>query len=242
MEESPEPIIENTTHIVSSRKVPVEKSGWRMGFFVVLLILITVIAGGTYFYFNSSRPALLLNDQISDQTQQSTIPQGADMPVSSSNLITTPKNFMGIYVFQYPLGWHIANQWPINEYNEVTIFLDPNPLNFAPRGGPISALRMTDTSGNPNPDELFTAERNKFKASLTDEKEEIINSDFGPIYHYWGKIDYYTQMVDYEGYFFQLPGGVNDSINKHNIFATTDTNVKYSDVLKKIVLSFKKSQ
>lgn len=242
MEESPKPIVESPIPVATPQSISIEKSGWKIGFFIVLLVLVTVLAGGTYFYFNSSNSPKPLANQIVDQAQPSIIPQSTDVPVSSGNLATTPKNFMGTYTFQYPAGWHIANQWPTNETDGITIFLDPNPLNFAPRGGPISALRMTDTSGKPNPDELFTTERNKFKASLTSEKEEVINSDFGPIYHYWGKIDFYTQMVDMEGYFFQLQGGVNDLINKHNIFATTDMNTKYSDTLKKIVLSFKKSQ
>jgi hypothetical protein len=205
-------------------------SGWKISFFVVLVILVLILAGGGYFYFS----------KVVTQTQLSAGPQNTSTPVASDTWVAVPKNFMGAYTFQYPAGWHIANQWPTNDTDGVTIFIDPDPLNFAPRGGPLSALEITDTSGKPNPDELFSTARNKFKASLTGKQEETLNSDFGSIYHYWGKINVYEQMVDTEGYFFQIQGGPNDLLNKHNIYATTDTNSKYSDILRKIVLSFKK--
>ena len=60
--------------------------------------------------------------------------------------------------FDYPNGWHIYSGWFEKEGDPIKIFLSPEPLDGAPRGGSESVIIIEDYFGNENPNAIL--ERN----------------------------------------------------------------------------------
>ncbi len=210
-------------------------SFWKAGFFVSTASLIAFAA---YTYLS---PGL---GKASPGPQEKTAP-------ATEEKKETPwprTNFMGNYSFEYPAGWHVSNQWwprvspesAESQGQTISILINSEPINTAPRGGPISQIMISDKSGLQNPNEVFNQDRESFKKSLQDLEEETIQADFGTIYRYKGKIDVYYQMVETERYYFTIQGKIQDNINKHIIMASLETEISNSEVLRKIVTSFKR--
>jgi len=228
----------------------VEKANyWKIGFFISLLCLIGFIA---FVYFYSGNNIFINQKEKKPEKVVSILPPSPTVVESSPSpregeITWRRTNFMGSYSFEYPNGWHVSNQWSAispeqseSQRHTMLIIIDPEPINTAPRGGPISAIMMSDKSGLQNPDEVFDNDRELFKNSLQDLEENIIQADFGTIYHYKGKINVYNQMVETERYYFMIQGGIQDNINKHIIMASLETDISNSEILRKIVTSFKR--
>jgi hypothetical protein len=47
-------------------------------------------------------------------------------------------------------------------------------------------------------------------------------------------------MVETERYYFMIQGRIQDNINKHIIMASLETDISSSEILRKIVTSFKR--
>lgn len=164
--------------------------------------------------------------------------------ISQSSGWKTAK-FGSLFSYEYPASWNVAELWQDN-YAELgtLIAIDPNPINTAPRGGPIAALQMTILNGNKNPDDILAKKIAGFNQdSYSDITQEIINADFGKIYHFKGKIS--GEMLKgqpVEKYFFTFNQNPSDPINQQVVTASLELNddPKLSAMLRHIVMSIKK--
>lgn len=205
-----------------------------------LVVLISSIAfglGGYYFgkqnYSNVVR--LSENTSVVSETTQTTTSFPSLSP--TPNISWKRTGLMGIYSFEYPVGWHVASNWN----TPMTILIDPEPINGAPRGGPSATITISDWNGLPNPEEKYQELQ---KLAISNLKPEFINEklimDFGDVYHVSGKaVGPMMEDAAIENYIFMLVPNPNDGPNKHVIEIQTIGASQYSDTLKHIVTSFK---
>lgn len=231
---------------------PAKTNFWKIGFFISLLFLLGAIV---FIYFIYTFPNKLQEKRIEKASAPSpTITNPSPQLTQPSPSLEKEESSwrrtdsLGVYSFEYPHGWHVANQWPNEMEQGISIFIDPEPINTAPRGGPISAIMINDKSGLDNPDEVFDKDKESFKNFLQDLEEETIKADFGIIYFYKGKINVYEQMMPTERYYFMIQGAVSttqgpvaDKANKHVIMASLEGDISNSEILRRIVTSFKKN-
>lgn len=155
--------------------------------------------------------------------------------------------FGGLFSYDYPAGWHVAELWQENyAENGITIAIDPDPINTAPRGGPLSTFAISVLNGNKNPDEILAKKIDSFSpANYTDITQETISADIGKIYHYSGKIA--GEMLKgqpVENYYFTFNQNPADPLNQQVIVASMQLkeDPQLSEMLRHIVLSFRNLQ
>ena len=149
-------------------------------------------------------------------------------------------DFMGAYTFEYPSGWHVGNIWPQDYSQPITVAINKEPINTAPRGGPLAEIVFTDKSGLQEPDSYFQERIDHYNNEYFISNEmETLNAPFGTIYHWTGEIELYEDITTNEAYLFMFEGRIKDNVNKHIIEATGNPfSDKYSEELEHIMLSF----
>ena len=176
--------------------------------------------------------------QDASETNKITIPvYFADYQVVKSYRLN---DTLAAYEFAYPDGWHASSIWPTDLAAPISIAIDPNPINGAPRGGPLSTILISDWSGFENPDEVFEEKLTETRDLIVgDLEEKTSTNDFGTVYHLTGLVEYYEEQAPYETYLFMIPGSTPNNQNKHIIKATLETyKDEHSEVLQKVVESF----
>lgn len=219
-------------------------------FVIVFLILFVAILSSvsTYSFLISRQNSSNYNP---NKVSNNSSPIATIVPTYTvSPVITTKDNElkliqadnMGGFVFEYPYGWHVASFWPNKSEDGINIIIDPKPITNAPRGGPLGEITINYKNGLNNPDEVFRKEIEDFKKTIEkDLIEEQLQSEVGTIHHYKGKANIYMELKPIEGYFFEIqPLTLSDLINKQVISAKIYDNSKRSELLRKIVLSFRK--
>lgn len=153
-------------------------------------------------------------------------------------------DLMGVYTFDYPSGWHVANQWSYDAKEGIVVYISPTPIDTAPRGGPFNAIILTDKSGSQDAAALFEQEKTEYKSALTDVVEDELTTDSGiPVDHITGKVDVYDQEMETEAYFLLVEGPLPDQANMHILQATEDLSLmgdaKNKEILRDLVKSIK---
>ena len=164
--------------------------------------------------------------------------------VSDKAIIWNVAKHGGLFSYEYPAGWHVAELWQENyAQNGIMIAFDPNPINTAPRGGPIATFQITLLNGNKNPDEILQQKMASFNATnYSNITKEVMNAPIGTVYHYKGiVVGPMAAGETMEEYFFTFHKTSNDPSNQQIVIATLALNndPKLSDMLRHIVLSFK---
>lgn len=152
----------------------------------------------------------------------------------------------GLFSYEYPAGWHVAELWQENiDENGVILAIDPNPISTAPRGGPIATYQIQILNGSKNPDDLFVKKMQDFSSdNYTDITKQTIDASIGKIYQFKGKFPLDGMMggETIEAYYFTFNQNPSDPYNQQVIVASLvfQNDPKYSEMLRHIVLSFKK--
>lgn len=202
--------------------------------FVVLFLIASGLAGWLYYQ----------NLQL-----KKTVSTSSPAPSASPQITPNPSSWKtakhgGLFSYEYPSGWHVAELWQDNyAQNGVVLAIDPNPINTAPRGGPIATFTITLLNGNKNPDEILQQRMADFNSeNYSDINQETINANVGAVYYYKGKMA--GPMLEgepVESYFFTFHKNPNDLINQQVVIATMalKKDPQLSEMLRHIVLSFK---
>jgi len=231
---------------------PVQPSTKWIQIILFSLLGLIIIAGSVFFGFQIGKNQITNQQSVAVQT----IASPTQTAVHPTSLPTTPNpttnptadwktaKFGGLFSYDYPMGWNVAELWQENySENGVFIAIDPNPINTAPRGGPLATFEITVLNGNKKPDEILAKKISNFnQTNYSDITQETISADIGKIYHYKGKIT--GEMLKgepMESYFFTFNQNVNDPLNQQVIVATLalKDDPQLSAMLKHIVLSFK---
>lgn len=220
-------------------------------FLTPILVLVTLLSLGlSAFLYYQLKDAPLKN---SDQTTVDTPP-----PQEVQFLQTTPPENLaplstdnpgfrvaqhGLFSYEYPEDWHVAEIWPVNSEGDIVIAMDPNPITTAPRDGPLGTFSFNLINGVPNADEIMQQRMNEFNEENYKEiSQETLTSDIGEIFYYRGisKGPMYEDGV-IEQYFFTFNKNSADPLNQQLIIASLIFNddPKLSEMLRNIVLSFK---
>lgn len=228
--------------------VPVDTPPKKGGLLNILLILVAVAslgAAGFFGYQNYQIKQDLAVKPPPSETPQQRCP-APQKPTSTPASEWKEAKFGGIFSYEYPQNWHVAELWPQTAGQGITLAMDPNPINTAGRGGPLATFEIRILNGLPNPNEVFEQEKAKFnEESYTDITSETINSPLGPIYYYKGK--FAPGMLEgqpIETYYLTFQGTIDDPPNQQIIIASMalKDDPKLSEMLRHVVLSIKKSQ
>lgn len=209
-----------------------------------VLLGIAVIAGAVY-----AGMMIAKNQTPTQKTSEASIvsPTPTEVCPSPTTCAVTQwktAKFGGVFSYEYPYGWNVAEVWQDNPLkNGIYIAIDPNPINLAPRGGPLSTFEILIINGNNNPDEILAEKMKSFNSTnYSDITQEVINADIGKIYHFTGKFN--TEMMrglPIESYYFTFNQNPKDVINQ--IVAKASMSLKddpqLSAMLRHIVLSIK---
>lgn len=202
-------------------------------FFISTIIFLIVFI---YLYLNKDRYCQKnLTQQINKSSEISTSPSPTNEELKWANAD------MGIYSFNYPVGWHVANFFRNEKNIEMNIIINSKPINTGARGGPLGDIVLFEQPSSENPEIVFQETIDTFKKQNVSSKEEILNTEIGKIYHFitlghsemTGKDTYNDRY-----YLLVKPSSNPDNINKRNIYIETDDQ-KNSDTLRKIVMSLK---
>lgn len=198
--------------------------------------------------------SLSLSGYLYYQNTKSTTPP-TPTPTSSPVRTPTPSpdsskiqwrqtSFMGGYSFEYPNGWHVASQWPESTNEDgslrVYIWIDPEPISGAPRGGPFSTIDIAEIGSTTNSESIFAQELERLRNNLENVTEEIISGNTGDIYHFTGIFpEGYLGGESKEAYILKIERP-NDKINEKVIIVSAVGQKEYSDILKHIALGIAK--
>lgn len=231
-------IMENKTAEVIDTNISPKKKGSASKFLIILLsILLLASLGINYYLYTLSDEDEVITEV---ESQEHTAVEEAE-EVSLDNGEWVETDFMSSYTFEYPFGWHVANLWPDDYSDPITIAVHPKPVNTAPRGGPLAEITILDKSGMTDPNSYLQERIDATEDYFEGYEKIIIPTDFGEIYHYAGKINVYGEMEDTERYIFKIQGVSDDNINIHIVEITANPfSNAYSEILKKLVLSFKR--
>jgi len=208
---------------------------------VIVLIALASVCG---YLAGMQRPTQELSQQI--------VPSSPSPKTELTELSTTTSDewktakYGGVFSYEYPAGWHVAELWPEGNYNEqgISIVIDPSPISTAPRGGSLGTFQINVLDGLQDPDQVFLQKKAEFNSErYTDIQTETLESDLGPIYYVKGKVvDGMFGGEIVERYFFTFDRNQNDLANQRVVTASLEYNKdpKLSEMLRHIVLSFKK--
>lgn len=216
----------------------------------ILLIVVIIAVAVSSFLIGTQYVKMRTSASILTQTPSTIAPETKTIITSPTNTITTvaewkTAKFGGIFSYEYPQDWHVAELWQENvSENGIILAIDPKPISTAPRGGPIAAFQIQLLSGNKNPDEIFAKKIQSFNTdNYTDIIKETIDAPIGKLYHFQGKfpLDGMFGGQKTESYYFTFNQNPNDPYNQQVVIASLflGDNPKYSDMLRHIVLSFK---
>ena len=209
--------------------------------FVILFLVSTGLAGWLYYQNQQLKP------QPNQPTTSVTATSPQPSPIKNQETSWSTTKFASFFSYEYPAGWHVAELWQDNyEENGILIAIDPDPINTAPRGGPLATFEITVLNGNPNLDEILQKKMADFNSQNYDDiTQETVNTEIGIVNYFKGKIpgEMY-QGAAIEKYFFIFQKKPADLINQQAIIATLafKDNPQLSEMLRHIVLSFKELQ
>lgn len=213
---------------------------------LLLVILGTaVLAGSTLLGIQIGQSKKIDTQPVADSTPTTISADPTPSPTDIDNNLNTSSDwrtakFGGLFSYEYPAGWHVAELW---QENRIVIAIDPEPINTAPRGGPLSTFEITVINGQPNPDEILADHISRFNSTnYSNITQEKISAPIGDIYHFKGNVVgemYNGEPV--ENYYFTFKGNPNDRYNQQVIIATLTFNddPQLSETLRHIVTSFK---
>lgn len=224
---------------------------------IIFLFFVSIISIGILSYSNNQ-----LSQQIALQTAQlatelaetETSPTIAPIVTVVPTITQTANDTLtqwrqakygGVFVYDYPSKWHVAELWPSTQGAPIAIVMDPNPISTSPGDGPLSKFTIDLYNGLPNPDDKITELKSQFNsADYTEVITETINSENGPILYYSGKIaGEYRNGTKLETYVFSLRRSDTDPYNVQVFRAMlSGGNQQQSQMLRHIVLSFKMQQ
>ncbi|MFA6982132.1 MAG: hypothetical protein WC243_03870 [Patescibacteria group bacterium] len=216
------------------------KMGWiKYPLMILLLVAGTIIGFFIRDVLNPDKPLVCTSSQTTPSTNLSI----ATTSIDPSDMWKVAK-FGGLFSYEYPAGWSVAELWQ-DDYskNGVIIAIDRNPINTAPRGGPLATFTITILNGNFNPDEILAERLGEFnEENYTDITKETIKADIGEVVHYKGKVA--GEMLkgeSMESYYFTFNLHPNEPANQQVVVATLalQDDPQLSEMLRHIVLSFK---
>lgn len=215
----------------------------RLKIFLFLLLVLAVAAGSFFAGIQIGEKQVIVRKSTLAPASTS-LPTNLNSATSPSQDWKTAK-FGSLFSFDYPAGWHVAELWQENyAQNGIRIAIDPNPINTAPKGGPLATFEINILNGNKNPDEILADRIGSFSQdNYSDITQETINAEIGKIYHFKGKIaGEMLQGQPVENYFFTFNQKAGDPFNQQVVIATMSLkdDPQLSALLKHIVLSFKK--
>lgn len=212
---------------------------------IFLIILGLIIVVGSVYAGIQIGKNQTTKEQPIGISKETSLPKDKDIPTANNSTEWKTAKFGGLFSYEYPIGWSVAELWRDNiSENGIIIAIDPNPINTAPRGGPLATFEITILNGNRNPDEILAQRMADFNGTnYSDITKETISADIGNIYHYKGRLSgemYNNEPI--ERYFFTFNQNPNDLINQQVVIATLsfEDDPQLSAMLKHIVLSFKK--
>jgi len=229
--------MESPAETIKNNISPKRKGSVSTFIIILLSALLLASLGVNYYFYTLSGEEKTATEE--EPHEHSGVEETEETASDTEEWVET--SLMGSYTFEYPSGWHVANLWPDDYSNPITVAIHPKPINTAPRGGPLAEITMLDKSGMTDPDSYFQERMEATEDYFEGYEKIVIPTNFGEIYHYTGKIDVYGEIKDTERYIFKIQGSVDDDINTHVIEITANPfSNAYSEILKKLVLSFKR--
>lgn len=146
-------------------------------------------------------------------------------------------NFTGSYSFEYPNGWHVTNSWLYDVDDPTLIYLDPEPINTAPRGGPISAITIRVQASLADPLETFREAKESIKENVSGLEEEAIETESATVYGGRGEVQIYTETVPWAEYVVLLEGALPGTLDTRVV--EIEGPVEYADVMWRVATSSK---
>ena len=247
--ETPQTTEKNTSPTLNAKTKEKQSSVFHV------LGLISIITIGALGFFVLTENLQLKKNLATSPTQQeenAPVPSEAQKPevtvTPAPTIAQTIKEwkeakFGGIFTYEYPNGWHVAELWPAVQGQGIVIAMDPNPISTAPRDSGFATFTFEVFNGLSEPDKKLEEKKAEFKpADYTDVKTETISSDHGDIFYSSGRIagDYMQGKV-IEKYIFSLQKSASDPLNQQVIVASLSLNTDpaVSEMFRKAVLSFK---
>jgi len=222
---------------------PSTNRNWLSILFTILFI--TLLTSTIFLFYQNLQLKQQPNKIV---TEISTIPSpqvsSSTSSLSDQTIIWKTARHGGLFSYEYPSGWHVAELWQDNyAQNGIMLAIDPNPISTAPRGGPLATFEITLLNGNQNPDEILQKRIDRFNLdNYSNITKEVINEGIGTVYYYKGKmVGPMLEGEPVESYFFTFHKNPNDLINQQVVIATLalKNDPELSKMLRHIVLSFK---
>lgn len=217
-----------------------------------LILLVILLISGVYAYTSRTKTVNLSGIVKSNPTVivPTNVPEATvSVPEPTSKIEVSAgwkrAENLSLVTFDYPIGWHVSSSWPTDYKGPVTIVLDPEPLNGAPRGGPTTAIMIKDYSGIDNPEEQLNKNLEESKKNITDAKETKFILGSTTFYKLEGKFNLYNEMVPILQYHALLKGPNTNNINTHVIqadlthYRDNEDHKKYVEILDRLVRSMK---
>lgn len=219
------------------------KTGDLLNMLLVIITIASLGAAGFFGYQNYQIKQDVVSKPVPTETPQRPSPS-PKKPTPTPASEWKEAKFGGLFSYEYPQNWHVADIWPQTAAQGITLAMDPKPISTAPRGGPLATFEIRILSGLPNPNEVFEQEKAKFnEKNYSGITNEAIDSPLGPIYHYKGKfLPGMFEGQPIETYYLTFQGALNDPQNQQVLIATMVLNndPKLSEMLRHVVLSIKK--
>jgi len=225
----------------------------RVNFWIIstIVLLLTLVLTGYYVYRLGANTTSLKVTKPEPSFSVSTNKLEETLPSSTpTNKIESPTGWkraenLSLVSFDYPIGWHVSSSWSTDYKGPVTIVLDPEPLNGAPRGGPTTAIMIKDYSGIDNPEEQLNKNLEESKKNIVDIKETKFIVGSTTFYKLEGRFNLYNEMVPILLYHALLKGQNTNNINTHVIWADlthyrdNDDHKKYVEILDRLIRSMR---
>lgn len=222
-----------------------KQSGF-VGIITLIVVIIAVIVGGYFIYNNLSENSRTQKEINASLKEEQTSLKNAPAPTlnTDNGIKWKTAKFGGLFSFEYPSGWHVAYLWPQDHSDPLTIAINPEPIDNAPRDGPLATFTIQVINGKPNPDEILGQKKAEFSKGVNNIVTETLDSNIGKIYYYKGILGEGIGEGDtVEDYYFTVKPYENDPINQQVLIAFLyKGDAKSSEMLRHTVLSFKKQQ
>jgi len=217
-----------------------------------LILFFILVFGGFYTFTLSNKSTNSAG--IANLRPTDIVPTNTPEPIVSSPTSTNKIDLsagwkraenLSLVTFEYPFGWHVSSSWPTDYKGPVTIVLDPEPLNGAPRGGPTTTIMIKDYSGLDNPEAQLAKNIEEAKKNIIDVQETKFDIGATTFYKLEGKFNLYNEMVPILQYHALLKGPNTNNINTHVVqaelthYRDNEDHKKYAEILDHLVRSIK---
>lgn len=167
-------------------------------------------------------PTLILDSaHLNQNTQTNLSTLSAELQAMPSEWSTT--KFGGLFSYQYPSGWHVAELWDMGMDRSVILAMDPKPISTSPRGGPIATIEISIINGKPNPNEILEQKKAEIDMDyFTNITFETLTMTHGEVYHFKGESTADMGFgVVVEKYIFSIKESQTDPMNQQVIIANS---------------------